>query len=157
MKYKVAIVADIHANIYALNIFLEYLKENNINKVLNLGDFVQIGPNPKEVSEIILNDERFVNILGNNEISLFDIDENDKNTEIAHRVWTRRQINEYMSNIKELPETNIISIEGVKLLMIHSRKGNAAGKPLIYKENLECFENDYKDFETDIVLFRSYS
>ena len=30
MKYKVAIVADIHANIYALNIFLEYLKEKNM-------------------------------------------------------------------------------------------------------------------------------
>lgn len=42
MKDKIAIVADIHANIYALNVFLEYIKENNISKVLNLGDFVQI-------------------------------------------------------------------------------------------------------------------
>ena len=157
MKYKIAIVADIHANIYALNTFLEYLRENNINKVLNLGDFVQIGPNPKEATEIILNDERFINILGNNEISLFDIDENDSNTEIAHRVWTRKKISEYMNKIKEFPETNIISIDGLKLLMIHSRKGNASGKPLIYKENMESFENDYKDFEADIVLFRSYS
>ena len=42
MKDKIAIVTDIHANIYALNAFLEYLDTNNINKVLNLGDFVQI-------------------------------------------------------------------------------------------------------------------
>ncbi len=42
MKDKIAIVADIHANIYALRTFLNYLEEKNINKVLNLGDFVQI-------------------------------------------------------------------------------------------------------------------
>lgn len=157
MKYKIAVVSDIHANIYALNTFLEYLKENNISKVLNLGDFVQIGPNPLEATKIILDDERFVNILGNNEISLFDIDENDTNTEIAHRIWTRKQIDNRMEEIKALPETRIIDIDGIKLLMIHSRKGNAAGKPLIYKENMASFEDDYKEFNADIVLFRSHS
>ena len=113
----------------------------------------KFGPNPKEVTKIVLNDSRFINILGNNEISLFDIDENDTSSEIAHRVWTKKQIDEYMNEIKKLPETNIVEISGLKLLMIHSRKDNANGKPLIYKENMQSFEDDYKEFETDFVLF----
>lgn len=157
MKDKIAIVADIHANIYALNTFLKYVDENQISKVLNLGDFVQIGPKPKETTQIIMDDKRFINILGNNEISLFDIDENDASTEVAHRVWTKQKINEYIDEIKEIPQNRIIDICGLKLLMIHSRKDNASGKPLIYKESMKEFEDDYKDFDVNVILFRAYS
>ncbi|HAG43722.1 MAG TPA: phosphodiesterase, partial [Clostridium sp.] len=67
-KEKVIVVADIHANIHALNVFLDYLKNENedIKYILNLGDFIQEGPNPAEVFDIVMNDKRFINILGNN-------------------------------------------------------------------------------------------
>ena len=60
---EIAIISDIHFNKYALNVFLNYIEKQKINIILNLGDFVQIGPNPYEVSNIILNDKRFINIL----------------------------------------------------------------------------------------------
>ena len=41
---RIAVVSDIHANKYALNAFLEYINKEKINTILNLGDFVQIGP-----------------------------------------------------------------------------------------------------------------
>lgn len=113
----------------------------------------KFGPNPKEVTEIVLKDSRFINILGNNEISLFDIDKNDTSSEVAHRAWTKTQISEYMDDIKKLPETNIVEINGLKLLMIHAQNGNANEKPLIYENNMQSFENNYKDFETNFVLF----
>ena len=60
---------------------------------MNLGDFVQIGPNPAEVTKTILNDSRFINILGNNETSLFNISENNNKVKrIKHRRWTKEQI-----------------------------------------------------------------
>lgn len=90
MIEKIAIVADIHANKYALCKFLKYIDNEDIKCILNIGDFVQIGPNPYEVSFKVLNDIRFVNILGNNETSLFEIDETNPNDEIAHRLWTRK-------------------------------------------------------------------
>ena len=66
---KLAIIADIHANKYALDSFLKYNEENfKADKILNLGDFVSIGPHPKEVAQTIFNDERFENIIGNNEM-----------------------------------------------------------------------------------------
>lgn len=87
---KVAIVSDIHANKYALNVFLEFINKQNIDIILNLGDFVQIGPNPYEVSSIVVNDKRFINILGNNETSLFDTNSDMDNEEMSHRIWTKK-------------------------------------------------------------------
>lgn len=150
---KIAVVADIHANKYALKKFLDYIDKKNIEIILNLGDFVQIGPNPFEVSEIILKDNRFVNILGNNEISLFDIDDKKDSEEIHHRKWTKTQLCENFEIIKALPTEKILKIEGKNILMIHSRKNNIMKMPLIYTENIDVFTNDYEEFKSEIVLF----
>ncbi len=153
MIEKIAIVADIHANKYALYKFLEYIDKEEIKCILNIGDFVQIGPNPYEVSTKVLKDIRFINILGNNETSLFKIDETIQNNEIAHRLWTREQMKENFENIKLIPKTKIITKNNVKILMIHSRKNDIKGMPLIYTDNIDSFVKDYEDFGADIVLF----
>lgn len=150
---KIAVVSDIHANKYALNAFLEYINKEKINTIFNLGDFVQIGPNPAEVTKIILNDNRFINILGNNETSLFNISEEDNSEEIKHRRWTKEQIKDQFKLIKEIPTEKILKIENEKILMIHSRKNDIESMPLIYIENLDNFVDDYKEFGADIILF----
>ncbi len=153
MKKKIAVVADIHANKYALDVFTKYMDANNIDTVLNLGDFVQIGPNPKEVAEIVLNDKRFINILGNNETSLFEINNEDNSSENQHRKWTRKQVEDNMENIRKLEKEKIIKINGLDILMIHSRKDDIKGMPLIYEEGLNEFVKDYEEFNTKVVLF----
>ena len=65
---KLAIISDIHANKYALDSFLQYNEEHfQADKILNLGDFISIGPHPTEVAQTIFNDKRFENIIGNNQ------------------------------------------------------------------------------------------
>lgn len=150
---KIAVVSDIHANKYALNAFLEYINKEKINTIFNLGDFVQIGPNPAEVTKTILNDNRFINILGNNETSLFNISEEDNSEEIKHRRWTKEQIKDQFKLIKEIPTEKILKIENEKILMIHSRKNDIESMPLIYIENLDNFVDEYKEFGADIILF----
>ena len=122
MKEKIAIIADIHANKYALEKFLEYIDKEQIETILNLGDFAQIGPNPFEVLEIILKDKRFINILGNNETSLFEIDYNDTSNENKHRIWTKEKIQEYLIEIQNIPQERIVNLNGINVLMIHSKK-----------------------------------
>ena len=153
MNNKIAIVADIHANKYALDEFLEYINQEKINAILNLGDFVQIGPNPLEVCDVILNDNRFINILGNNEISLFNINKEEQSNENNHRVWTKKQIKKNIMKIQKISRERIIKIDGINILMLHSRKNNIKGMPLIYTENIDGFVNDYKNYDVDIVLF----
>lgn len=150
---KIAIIADIHANKYALDEFLKFIDKNKVDMILNLGDFLQIGPNPKEVSDIILNNEKFVNILGNNETSLLDINYEILSSENQHRIWTKEQVKENLNKIKEIPQVRVITINGLRFLMIHSRKNDIEDTPLIYTKRLEDFENDYKDYHADVVLF----
>ena len=150
---KIAIVADIHANKYALNTFLDFINKNNVDMILNLGDFLQIGPNPQEVADIVLNNNKFINILGNNETSLFDINYKDLSSENQHRVWTREQVKEYFDKIKKIPYEKEVNINGISFFMVHARKNDIKGTPLIYTENLKSFENDYKDCKSKVILF----
>ena len=59
MKYeKIAIISDLHANLAALDTFINYINKEQIQLVLNLGDFISNGPNPCEVFDIIIEDKR---------------------------------------------------------------------------------------------------
>ena len=91
---KIAIVADLHGNKYALKVFLAYLEDHfPVDGILNLGDTVAIGPHPKEVLEITLNDPRFINVLGNNDITLFSWESHSINeNQMAHYQWVRQEV-----------------------------------------------------------------
>ena len=157
---RIAIVADIHANIYALNTFLEYIDSHfPTEKILNLGDFVLIGPHPKEVSEVIFNDSRFINIIGNNEMVVLNRKKEDWDHAVEpHAIWTRNQIGEdLLKKIGNLPTSKYLNVGALKLLMIHSHfydkpNRNIRDNLLIYEERtLEEFIADYPK-DVDVVL-----
>jgi predicted phosphodiesterase len=61
---RIALVSDIHGNIHALEVFMNYINtECKVSRILNMGDFLQIGPNPVEVFDIIMNDKRFIRAI----------------------------------------------------------------------------------------------
>ena len=153
MSDKIAIVSDIHANKYALNKFLEYVDKEKISTILNLGDFIQIGPNPLEVTEILLNDNRFINIIGNNETSIFEINNEDNSSENEHRVWTRKRIQDKFQEIQKIPQENLININGLNILMIHFEKNHVSGMPSMNINEVSKFFKDYNHYNSDVILF----
>ncbi|WP_163216155.1 metallophosphoesterase family protein [Clostridium thermarum] len=124
MKFKrVAVVSDIHANIHALKVFMDYLNARpEIEIVLNLGDFLQLGPNPTEVFDIVVEDKRFVNILGNNEIELIEEAGKDESLErIKHMEWTKNAIGEHrLKKLRDVPKSKAIDLYGKKFMMVHT-------------------------------------
>ena len=50
---KIAVMSDIHGNIYALMKTLEDIDEQNVDKIICLGDLVGYGPHPNEVVALI--------------------------------------------------------------------------------------------------------
>ena len=79
---KVAVISDVHGNVEALKYFINYIDENNIEVVLNLGDIMG-GINPRETLKIIMNDKRFINVCGNHESNLYYIDEELSKEELS--------------------------------------------------------------------------
>ena len=49
---KIAVMSDIHGNIYALMKALEDIDEQRVDKIICLGDLVGYGPHPNEVYSI---------------------------------------------------------------------------------------------------------
>lgn len=152
---RIAVVADIHANIHALQVFMDHInKECEVSKILNVGDFLQIGPNAVEVFDIVMNDKRFINIMGNNEHVLFNrkLMEFPKD-EVEHQDWVINQLGkERMDKLEKLPFKRIINIKNKKILMLHTRINSIIEFPLLYeKKSLEEFIDDY-DEDVDYVL-----
>ena len=157
---KIAIVSDIHANLYALNKFLQYNEDNfNADVILNLGDAVSIGPHPNEVVSLILSDKRFINIAGNNELISLGQRKNEwhRGTGV-HREWVAKQLGKVLLNkISKLPTFHNLTIQKKQILMLHSHFYDIPGRTiqdniLLYQgKSMEEFINDYPE-DVDIVL-----
>lgn len=152
---RIAVVADIHANIHALQVFMDHInKDCEVSKILNVGDFLQIGPNPVEVFDIVMNDKRFINIMGNNEHVLFNRElMKFPKEEVEHQDWVIHKLGEErMDKLEKLTFKRIINIKNKKILMLHSRINSIIEFPLLYeKKSLEEFIDDY-DEDVDYVL-----
>ncbi|MBY8984808.1 MAG: metallophosphoesterase family protein [Candidatus Lokiarchaeota archaeon] len=157
---KLAIISDIHANKYALDSFLQYNEEHfQAEKILNLGDFTSIGPNPKEVAQTIFTDKRFENIIGNNEMIVLGKRKNEWMREkMIHHEWIAKHIGkDLLAQIDNTPTSKTLDINGKKILMLHSHFYDTPGRTmqdnlLIYQEKtLEEFFDDYPK-DVDIVL-----
>ncbi len=143
---RLAVLSDIHANLEALTAVLEDIDKRGADKIVCLGDIVDWGPNPKEcldrikervlptdVREKVVDDtsvhSRYIQpiVRGNHEDLVVDFEQiarlkKEYDREIA--MWTRAQLGEYMSWMRELPYHLMIP-QGVDGRMIHLVHGEA--------------------------------
>lgn len=139
---KIAIVSDIHGNTSAFNKFIDKIKEENIEIILNLGDFVR-GKDPHKIMETIMNDDRFISIKGNHEYGYCNEHKNDDSPDYR----------KYIEWINSQEDQRIVEIQGIKILMIHSRMSSNNAAPLLYKGgSLDEFMADYPD-DVDLICF----
>lgn len=121
---KIAIITDIHSNLYALNAVLEDIAERGIQTIYCLGDLVGYHTRPNEVIEKI----RTLNIpciLGNHDEKILIYSEKahkDSTLEPKDVVtkWTYEQISpENLDFLRQLPATMTIDFMDKKLLLAH--------------------------------------
>jgi putative phosphoesterase len=67
---KIAILADIHANIYAFEAVLADVQKEGVDKIIVAGDFIGYYYWPSEVVNICMLDSRFICVRGNHEDNL---------------------------------------------------------------------------------------
>lgn len=90
---RILLLSDIHGNLEALNAVIDFLRNNGINwdMVVCLGDYVDYGPNPNEVIDIVKGLSGLC-ILGNHDKALIDKGEREYFGDIALQCsfWTER-------------------------------------------------------------------
>lgn len=150
---KVAILNDIHGNLYLLTKVLNYCKDKNISKFLVCGDFLTDGPDDNKIIKLL----RSINaeiIIGNREESVLKIKpsmslENEKYYPLYYTMKNLSKDN--IEFLKTLHTSKLININNKKILLSH-------GSPYDTKDNITStsfttFNNLLKDYNADIFLF----
>ncbi|MFH1282291.1 MAG: metallophosphoesterase family protein [bacterium] len=90
------VFADIHSNLEALNVVLEFFKQHKIQNYICSGDIVGYGPNPNECISKLKALKRLYCVAGNHDRAVVGMKSPNWFNEYAQRVllWTKRQLNE---------------------------------------------------------------
>ncbi len=123
---KIALLGDVHGNLPALEAVLAHSREQAVEALWNIGDFVGYGPFPDEVVQL-LQSERITNILGNYDRKVLKIKsklEQWKGKAAEKRLafeWAYDHLSEqsrqYLHNI---PEQRRLQVEGWSILLTHA-------------------------------------
>ncbi|MDC3414158.1 metallophosphatase family protein [Aquibacillus sp. 3ASR75-11] len=123
--YRIAIVSDIHGNIYALNAVLKDIKEKSVDFIYCLGDMIGIGPFSNEVLNTLFELNNIEVITGNHDESVLAILNNEPYPEsrvnvIPHHEWIAERLNsEHISKLENLPRIINTTIYEQSLHLIH--------------------------------------
>ena len=118
---KILILADVHANLAALEAVLEH--ERSWDEVLFLGDAVIGGPQPNEVLAL-LRSLKGVFLMGNHDRQALNVDLAARETD-PHRIWTqwtKRAISpENWTFLENLSGPQVVERQGLALQLIHGQ------------------------------------
>jgi len=92
--FKLAIFSDVHANLEALSVVVDRIKEESPDITVFLGDVVGYGPNPRDCINIV---ESIcdIQVVGNHDYALFKKDFSSFNPLARITLeWTLKQLNE---------------------------------------------------------------
>lgn len=73
---KIAVIANIRSNLYALEKFMKEISDSQIEYIFNLGNFFDSDLFCCEIFDLITSDTKFINVLGYRERSMLRIMEN---------------------------------------------------------------------------------
>lgn len=145
---RLALISDIHSNFFALNLAMNDLKNENIDKIIFLGDYITDGENENEILNIVKNNSDYV-ILGNREKYILNYNQAKKdynNYKTIHTTFNNLNKNS-LNYIKSLKQFEIIKIENFKILIIHGNQ--------YFHSNItdDIFDKIISDYDFDICFF----
>lgn len=152
---RIAILSDIHGNLFALNEVMKDLNRQNIEYIMLLGDLIDYGMQSNEVVDFIrkeLSSRIICNIWGNHERAILTGDFNYFSSQrgVESAKFTASQLSDESKNYlnDELCHDGKLEfdLEGMKVLAVHGSLNDYYWKAISH-DNLN---GDYSDY--DIVL-----
>ena len=118
---RIAVISDIHGNLYALREVLEDIDNQNIDSIICLGDLVGYGPHPNEVIALIK--RNILCLKGNYDASVVDNDYTyirDTDINSFSLPWTVEELrtsNRYY--LDNLPDNLSMNVCGKSIKFVH--------------------------------------
>ena len=125
---RIAVISDIHSNIYALNEVLEDIKKRNVDMVVCTGDLVGYATRPNEVIESIRKNN-VLTIMGNYDEAIGNFKivcgcdyPNPKDAEkasLSMHFTSKETTDENKAYLRNLPKQMVLSFEDKKIRFVH--------------------------------------
>jgi len=142
---KIAVLSDIHGNLFALNSVLEDIKKNDVDEIFCLGDLAMAGPEPNETIDFVKK-QNWTIIQGNTDRMIADYSEAVYNAVKEGAPIMANALENDVKSIstenkeflKQLPEKLALECEGVNILLVHGspRRNNENIFPDLTKEQI---------------------
>lgn len=154
---KIALLADVHANIFALRSVFEDLNKSDVGKILVAGDLVGYYYWPSEVINFLMSDDRVICIQGNHEGILQEVLNNEKSAKHYIRKYgsgyeaCRQQLTvEQKQWLFSLPNEVSFAVDDIRIYVGHGALGSA--DEYIYPDaSLDKLLKNYT--ESDFTVF----
>ena len=149
---KIAVISDIHANIYALMSALEDIDNEKVDTIICLGDLVGYGPHPNEVVSTIRR-RNIICLKGNYDSSVVDNEYSFIRENSINRFSLPWAVNELREEnrvfLDNLPSTISLNIAKKNILFVHGSP-NKINEYLL--ENGENTSEIMKSLKEDILV-----
>lgn len=149
---KLAVISDIHSNLYGLEAVLKDIGEKGVTDILCTGDLVGYGPRPDEVIDLI----RKLNIptvMGNYDDAIGNLRlmcgcdyKDERSLQLAEKslLWTKDNTSETNKQwLRELPKEIRIIFSGMEILFVHGSP--RALNEYLYEDTPENYIKDLLD------------
>lgn len=156
---KIALLGDVHANLYALEAVLGHARKSGVDALWNIGDFVGYGPFPDEVVKRI-QAEGVVSIIGNYDQKVLRIPKKKKKWRkkkhpykyFAFR-WAYENLSEESRDyLASLPEQRRLKVSGLRVLMTHASP-DSEEEALLPFTPIDRFQELASSAAADVVVF----
>jgi putative phosphoesterase len=123
---KIALIGDVHANLPALEAVLNHARQQKVEAIWNVGDFVGYGAFPNQVVER-LRREQAVSIAGNYDLKVLRFTKKRKKWRKKKQLqkflafqWTHRTLTKKNHRyLRSLPGESELQVEGLRILLTH--------------------------------------
>ena len=145
---KIAVISDIHANIYALMSALEDIDNEKVDTIICLGDLVGYGPHPNEVVSTIRR-RNIICLKGNYDSSVVDNEYSFIRENSINRFSLPWAVNELREEnrvfLDNLPSTISLNIAKKNILFVHGSPNKINEYLLENGENTSEIMNSLKE------------
>lgn len=155
---KIAVLSDIHGNMFALRAVLEDMKKFDVERVFCLGDLAMAGPEPNKAIDFVKTQDWTV-IQGNTDEMIANFSdtvyENVKSGAEIMANALEQDVNEISDEnkkyLKNLPINKSVEIEGLKILFVHGspRRNNENVFPNM---DMDEIEKIFFEVDADVVF-----
>ncbi|MBO4323037.1 MAG: metallophosphoesterase family protein [Clostridia bacterium] len=152
-----AVIADVHSNVFALQAAIEELKKYSPDKFVFLGDIVGVGAFPEETVRLARKVENAVFVRGNHDLMAYSGESPYKKDDVRGKMtaWQFKALSKASKAfLSEFPEVVSFDAEGKKVVCMHYPKSSNGWFKI---PKLFPSENEIKEIfdgvSGDVVLF----